>query len=83
MPPQGDKKTHPPQSEPTVPTGQEPQGRAGHGHLLRPPFSLLPRSIIFFSSTLLVLSVFCFFLYFSFLFVFLFFSLFYSSCASI
>lgn len=82
MPPQGDIKTHPPQSEPTVPTGQEPRA-GGHGHLLRPPLSLLPRSIIFFSSTLLVLFVFCFFFYFSFLFVFLFFSLFYPSRSSI
>lgn len=83
MPPQGDRKTQPPQSEPAAPTGQEPQGRASHGHLLRPPLSLLARSIIFFSSALLVLFVFCLFLYFSFLFVFLSFSLFYSSCSSI
>lgn len=83
MPAQGDIKTHPPQSEPTVPTGQEPQGRASLGHLLRPPLSFLPRSIIFFSSALLVLFAFCFFLHFSFLFVFLFFSLFYSSYSSI
>lgn len=60
MPHQADIKTHPPQSEPTVLTSQEPQGWASHSHLLRPSLSVLPWTVIFFPSTLFVL--FCLFL---------------------
>lgn len=62
MPHQADIKTHPPQSEPTVLTSQEPQGWASRSHLLRPSLSVLPWTIIFFPSTLFVLFVsFCIF----------------------
>ena len=45
MPHQGDIKTHPPQSEPTVLPSQEPQGWASHGHLLLLPFPFLSPTV--------------------------------------
>ena len=77
MPHQADIKTHPPQSEPTVLTSQEPQGWASHSHLLRPSLSFLSRSIIFFSSILFFFPVFFLFICFLIFFCLLLFMFFY------